>query len=163
MSTILTTLQNHPVKQFGADETVLEQGARTDLLYVLIEGAVEVLKDQVKVASSSEPGAVFGDLSVLLRCPHTASVRTVRPSSFHIVPDPWKYLEENPSVCLHLCVLIAQRLDAVNKYLVNVKHQFAGHDHMGMVDGALDALMHRHPRPRVAPRASTIRDPEILD
>jgi hypothetical protein len=45
--------------------------------------------------------------------------------------------------------LLARRLDSLNKYLVDVKAQYEGHDHLGMVDEVLEALMHRHPRPRV--------------
>jgi CRP/FNR family transcriptional regulator, cyclic AMP receptor protein len=161
--TILTALKNHPVRTFASGETVLEQGDRTGLLLILIDGAVDVEKDDVTVASASEPGAVFGDLSALLGIPHTAAVRATRTSSFYAVSDPRMFLEQNPSACLHLCELLARRLDAVNKYLVDVKQQFAGHDHLGMVDDVLDTLMHRQPRKRVAPRESTLRDPEIAD
>jgi len=163
MADILTALRNHPVRQFAAGEIILDQGDRTGLLYILIEGSVEVVKDGVSVATASEPGAIFGDLAALLAVPHTAAVRAVRASKFHVVPDARAFLEQNPPVCLHLCELLARRLDAVNKYLVDVKRQFAGHDHLGMVDGVLDTLMHRQPRPRVAPKASTLRDPEIAD
>lgn len=163
MSAILAALRDHPVRHFAAAETVLAQGDRTGLLYILIEGAVEVIKDNVTVAAASEPGAVFGDLAALLDVPHTAAVRAVRASSFHVVTNPRAFLEQNPLVCLHLCELLARRLDAVNKYLVDVKQQFAGHDHLGMVDGVLDTLMHRQPRRRVAPRESTVRGPEIPD
>lgn len=142
---------------------MFEQAERTGLLFVLVEGAVEVIKDGVSVATTSEPGAIFGDLSALLGGSHTATVRAVRASSFHVVMNPREFLEQNPPACLHLCELLARRLDAVNKYLVNVKQQFAGHDHLGMVDGVLDTLMHRHPRQRVAPRESTLRDPEVAD
>ena len=163
MSSILAALRDHPVKHFAGGETLLVQGDCTGLLYVLIEGAVEVVKDDMTVATAAEPGAVFGDLSALLGVPHTATVRATRGSSFHVVTDPRGFLEQSPRVCLHLCELLARRLDAVNKYLVDVKHQFAGHDHLGMVDGALDTLMHRQPRPRIIPRASTLRDPEIAE
>ena len=163
MTAILKVLQDHPVRILAAGEIVLAQGDRTGLLLVLIEGQVEVVKDDVTVATVSEPGAIFGDLSALLGIPHTAAVRAMRASSFHVVADPRAFLERNPSACLHLCELLAKRLDAVNKYLVDVKKQYEGHDHLGMVDGVLDALMHRHPRPRVAPRESTLRDPEIAD
>lgn len=163
MSAILEALRDHPVSHFAAGETVLEQGARTGLLYVLIEGAVEVTKDDVSVATASEPGVIFGDLAALLGVPHTAAVRATRASSFHVVTDPRAFLHESPPVCLHLCELLARRLDAVNKYLVDVKQQFAGHDHLAMVDGVLDTLMHRQPRQRVAPSKSTLRDPEIPD
>jgi len=163
MSAILEALRDHPVSRFAAGETILEQGGRSGLLYVLIEGAVEVTKDDVSVATASEPGAIFGDLAALLGVPHTAAVRATRASSFHVVTNPRTFLQESPPVCLHLCELLARRLDAVNTYLVDVKQQFAGHDHLAMVDGVLDTLMHRQPRRRIAPSQSTLRDPEIAD
>lgn len=163
MSAILEVLRDHPVRAFSTGEILLEQGGRTGLLFILIEGAVEVVKDDVTVAFASEPGAMFGDLSALLGIAHTAAVRAVRPSRFYVVSNPRAFLEQNPPACLHLCELLARRLDAVNKYLVDVKQQFAGHDHLGMVDGVLDTLMHRNPRQRVAPRESTLRDPEVAD
>jgi CRP-like cAMP-binding protein len=161
VSVILTALRDYPVRTFAAGETVLPQGESTGLLFILIEGAVEVVKDEVTVATPSEPGAIFGDLSALLGVPHTAAVRAVSVSRMHVVTDPRGFLEQNPPVCLYLCELLARRLDAVNKYLVDVKRQFSGHDHLGLVDSVLDTLMHRHPRRRVAPRESTLRDPEI--
>lgn len=144
-------------------ETLLSQGGTDRVLFVLVEGAVEVIKDDVEVARCSDPGAVFGDLSVLLDIPHTASVRTTRPSKVIVVEDPRAFLEQNPLACLHVCELLARRLDAVNKYLVDVKRQYEGHDHIGMVDGVLDTLMHRQPKKRVAPKSATLCDPEIAD
>ncbi len=156
---ILATLENHPVQHFAEGDVVLEQGDCTGLLYILIQGTVEVVKDGVKVAKVNEPGAIFGDLAALLGVPHTAAVRVVHGSSFHIVENPGEFLEQHPSVSLHLCKLLARRLDSVNKYLVDVKQQFEGHDHLAMVDGMLDTLMHRQPRERLVPKASTLREP----
>lgn len=161
--TILVALADQPLQNFEAGEIILPQGERTGLLFFLVEGKVEVVKDEVTVATTAEPGAIFGDLSALLGTPHTATVRAVLPSQFRVVENPREFLEKNPPVCLHLCELLARRLDAVNKYLVDVRRQYEGHDHLGMVDGVLDTLMHRHPRPRVAPRESSLRDPEIAD
>lgn len=163
MSAILAALRDHPIRHFAVGETVIEQGDRTGLLYILIEGAVEVEKDNTTVARGSEPGAIYGDLSAILDIPHTATVRAVRPSRFHVVTNPRAFFEQSPTACLHLCELLARRLDAMSKYLVNVKQQYAGHDHIGMVDGVLDTLMHRQPSRRVAPSESTIRGPEISD
>lgn len=161
MSAILTALKDHPVKEFAPGEIILGQDESTGLLYILIHGKVEVIKEDVMVATTSDPGAIFGDLSALLGVPHTAAVRAISVSSFYVVDNPRALLEQNSLVCFHLCELLARRLDAVNKYLVDVKHQFAGHDHLALVDGVLDTLMHRHPRKRVAPRESTIRGPEV--
>jgi CRP/FNR family transcriptional regulator, cyclic AMP receptor protein len=163
MSSILEALRDYPIRRFSAGEVVLERGTSTGMLFFLIEGEVEIVKDGVVVATEVEPGAIFGDLSALLNEPHTATVRALRSSAFHTVTEPKAFLERTPQACMHLCELLARRLDAVNKYLVDVKQQFAGHDHLDMVDGVLDTLMNRQPRKRVRPRESTIRSSEVTD
>ena len=163
MSALLDVLKDHPVHDYAAGQTVIEQNDATGALYILITGSVEIVKDDILVAKSADPGAIFGDLAALLGVPHTASVRTLMPSTFHILPDARSILRDHPRLCLHLCEVLATRLDSVNKYLVDVKKQFVGHDHLSMVDQVLDALMHRHPRPRITPRVSTLQNPEVLD
>lgn len=163
MADLFSALQDHPVRQFEAGQTVLAQGDSTGMLYILIEGRVEVVKDGMAVARCGDTGAVFGDLAALLAVPHTAEVRTVTAARFYEVPDATHFLEHHPALSLHLCRLLARRLDAVNKYLVDVKQQFAGHDHLAMVDDMLDTLMHRQPRAHVPPKASTLRDPETAE
>jgi CRP/FNR family cyclic AMP-dependent transcriptional regulator len=140
-------------------EPLLTQGGTDRVLFVLVEGAVEAVEDDVVVARRKDAGAIFGDLSVLLDIPHTASVRATSPSMFIAVAKPRAFLEKHPPVCLQLCELLARRLDAVDKYLVDVKHQFEGHDHIGMVDSALDTLMRRQPKRRIPLRNTTLRLP----
>jgi CRP/FNR family cyclic AMP-dependent transcriptional regulator len=129
----------------------------------LISGKVEIIKNGEVVATSNQPGDLFGDMSALLGLPHTTTVRAVSDSSFHVVEDARAYLEQNSLVTMHLCELLARRLVSVTEYLANLKHQFAGHDHIGMVDEVVDRLIHRTPRVRIAPRASTIDSAEIPD
>jgi len=163
MEPLLAALHDQPMQHLAAGDVLIEQGGRTGRLYILIEGSAEVTKDGVTVTKVHEPGAMFGDLAVLLGVPHTASVRALTPSRFYVVADAQEFLERHPVVNLHLSRLLARRLDAVNKYLVDIKQQFAGHDHLGMVDGMLDLLMHRQPRDRVAPPRSTLRDSEVAE
>lgn len=155
MEGILGLLEGQEVRRFEAGENVITQGARTARLYFLIEGSVEVLKDDVRVATSAQSGSVFGELSALLDCEHTATVRALQPCAFYVVGAAREFLNSSPPLCLHVCELLARRLDALNKYLVDVKHQFDGHDHLGMVDEVIETLMHRQPRRRVLPDPST--------
>src|SRR5476649_1882945 len=157
MTSILELLGEREVRRFDVGQLVIRQGERTDCLYFLIEGAVEVLKGDVPVAVASQPGVVFGEMSVLLGEPHTATVRAVKPCSFYIVENPREFLKSSPAMSLFISELLARRLDSLNKYLVDVKHQFEGHDHIGMVDKVLESLMHRQPRNRVRPKESTIQ------
>ncbi len=100
MSAILESLQGHERRNFDAGQFVIQQGGQTDALYFLIEGAVEVLKDDVRVASASQPGLVFGEMAVFLDGAHTASVRAVKPCSFYIVEKPRDFLKSSPTLCL---------------------------------------------------------------
>jgi CRP/FNR family transcriptional regulator, cyclic AMP receptor protein len=163
MTAILESLRGHERRRFEAGQFVIQQGGHTEALYFLIEGAVEVLKDDVRVATASQPGLVFGEMAVLLGGAHTASVLAVKPCAFYIVEQPREFLKSSPALCLHVSELLARRLDALNKYLVNVKHQFEGHDHIGMVDDVLEALLHRQPTARIRPKDSTIRHGELPD
>ena len=163
MTSILDLLADREVCRFDSGQPVVRQGERTDRLYFLIEGAVEILKDDVSVTVASQPGVVFGEMAVLLGEPHTATVRAVKPSSFYFIENPLEFLKSSPAMCLHVCELLARRLDSLNKYLVDVKQQFEGHDHIGMVDEVLEALLHRQPRERVRPKESTIRRGELPD
>jgi CRP-like cAMP-binding protein len=119
------------------------------MLFFLIDGEVEVYKGEVPLASTSEPGSVFGEMFALLGTSHRASVRAVEPSSFYVVEDGRGFLQDHPVISMHVSELLARRLDALNKYLVDVRQQFEGHDHLGMIDEVLEVLMHRQRRPPV--------------
>ena len=73
-----------PLATYQAGETVLTAASTTGRLLILKEGAVEVVKEGVEIAKVTEPGAVFGELSVLLDQPHTADVRALEVSQFHV-------------------------------------------------------------------------------
>ncbi len=161
MSPILEALQGREIHPFTEGDLIIKEGTRTDCLFFLIRGTVEVVKNGVPVALASEPGVVFGEMAVLLGGGHTASVKAESACEFYIVENSSEFLKASPALCLHVCKLLAQRLDALNKYLVDVKRQFEGHDHLGMVDEVLETLLHRQPRNRVRPSDSTIRSGEL--
>lgn len=161
MSSILEALHEHPVRQFADGETILIQGGRTGILYILIEGAVEVVKDDVTVATATKPGVIFGELSALLGVAHTATVRALRSSKFHVIPNPREFLEKNPSACFHLCETLARRLDSANKHLVDVKQKAAEKNRGGIDDAAIDALMQRRPSRLATPREAALQTSDI--
>jgi CRP/FNR family transcriptional regulator, cyclic AMP receptor protein len=156
MASELEEFSRLPVQDFAAGQLVIEQGTSTGRLFILIKGKVEVIKDGRVVATTRHAGDIFGDLSALLDIPHTTSVRAVDDASFHVVTDARTFLEQNPRVSMLLCELLARRLVSVTQYLVNLKEQYVGHDHLGMVDDVLDKLIHRHPRQRIASRSSIL-------
>jgi CRP/FNR family transcriptional regulator, cyclic AMP receptor protein len=117
-----------------AGTLVIHEGGRTGHLYVLMEGRLEVVKGDTVVASIAEPGAVFGEMSVLLDQPHTATVRAASDSTIYEFSDGASFLRDQPALTLLIAKLLAQRLNVATRYLADIKRQYAGHgNHLAMV------------------------------
>ena len=75
MSAILNACQGVAAKAVEPGAVLFSEGDRDGALYVLVSGEVEILKGDFQVNSVSEPGALFGEMSILLNIPHMATVR----------------------------------------------------------------------------------------
>ncbi len=136
-----------PVRKFGPGEVILRDGERTGLLYILVSGSVEVVKDDIAVNAISEPGALFGEMSVLLNAPHTATVRTLEDSVFHVADDALGFLRSSPEITMELSQLLARKLHHVTSYLVDLKRQFADSgDHLAIVGEVVESLVNSQER-----------------
>jgi CRP-like cAMP-binding protein len=91
-------------------------------LLILKEGAVAVVKEGVEIARVTEPGAVFGELSALLDQPHTADVRALEESKFHVAGAAAPLMQD-PTALLYVAAVLARRLDSANRALVELKRQ----------------------------------------
>ena len=125
-----------PLKKFGADETVFGEGSRTGRLFILDSGAVRVVKGGVEIARVTERGAIFGELSALLDQPHTADVRTLEPSQFHVA-DAAALLTHNSAALLYVATILAQRVDAANRALLELKREVDAGEPPSVIDGAI--------------------------
>lgn len=147
MSDLPKEIQSLPIRRLAAGETLIREGDAVSEVYFLASGAVEVLKGEVQIVRVTDRGAVFGEMAPLLKQKPTATVRALENSEFHVAENPEAFLRSSPEVALYIAEILARRLDALNRYLVDVKEQFKDRqDHLGMLDELLDALMNRHPR-----------------
>jgi 5-deoxy-D-glucuronate isomerase len=83
-ATFQNSLADLPLVTYQPGETVIVEGSKTDRLLILKKGTVAIVKEDTEIAKVAEPGAVFGELSVLLDQPHTADVHVLETSQFHI-------------------------------------------------------------------------------
>ncbi|MGE0821312.1 MAG: Crp/Fnr family transcriptional regulator [Candidatus Binatia bacterium] len=144
MRSLLSFCQGLPERTYEADEILLHEGERTGVLYVLIEGQVAVLKGDVLVTTVSEPGAIFGEMSVLLDSTHTATVKALSSSRVYVIEHASIFLQSHTDIAYQLAKLLAQRLYGVTTYLVDLKTQFEDQQgHLGMVDEVLGSLVHQ--------------------
>ena len=144
MASILDKCAGVPRKQFDSGTVLLSEGESSGRLYVLAEGSVEVLRGDTQVAVIGEAGAVFGEMSVLLNRPHTATVRAASPIGVFVFEDAEQFLKSNPEIAFFVGKLLAERLNAATTYLVDLKRQFEDHgNHLGMVGEVLETLIHQ--------------------
>ncbi|MCK5499429.1 MAG: hypothetical protein KAI77_09515, partial [Gammaproteobacteria bacterium] len=105
----------------------------------------------------SDEGAVFGEMSIMLESEHSASVECLEDSKFYCIEHPRKYLEDHPNVIWHIAQILSLRLFNLNQYLVDVKRQYEGHDHLQMVDDVLETLLNQQ-KTKVLQREHSKRD-----
>jgi CRP/FNR family transcriptional regulator, cyclic AMP receptor protein len=148
-------------RNVAAGTEVLHEGGRTGHLYVLIEGRLEVIKGDTVVAAITEPGAVLGEMSVLLDKPHTATVRAAADSVIYEIDDAASFLHQQPAVAILIAKMLAQRLNVANTYLADLKQQYAGHgNHLAMVGDVLQSMINL-PSAEVSPGSDRQSDPRL--
>jgi CRP-like cAMP-binding protein len=158
MADLLELSSDLPLVSLDAGAVLIEEGSEPTRMYILVTGAVIIERDGVAFARGDTPGSVFGEMSVVLGKPATATVRATTDVEVRVIDDPEAFLLERPGAALQVLRTTASRLDGLTQYLVDVKSQFAGQEgHLGMVDQILDTLVH-HQVPTA--RTGSSRDPE---
>lgn len=158
MKDILHSCQSLPVESIEANQVILEEGDRSGLIFVLIEGEVQIRKRELEIIRVSEPGSILGEISALLDIPHMATVVTLTPSRFYKVENQTDFLRYNTQICYPMAVLLARRLNGVTNYLVDIKEQYSDQDdnHLGMMDEILATLVNQQGED---PQPGSDRDP----
>jgi len=157
LSSIADLCKNLPVVTFEPGDRLLTEGKLSGRLFVLIDGEVEVLKGDFQINRVSDPGAILGDMSVLLGIPHMATVRAVTACSAYVTEQGDAFLQSQKEIAYELARMLAQRLHGVTTYLADLKRQFEDESsHLGMVDEILETLVHQQ-RPAFSPGSD--RDP----
>jgi CRP/FNR family transcriptional regulator, cyclic AMP receptor protein len=133
------SLTSLPISTFEPGQTVLAAGSKTGQLFILRQGVVEVARDGLQIATVSEPGAIFGELAVILDKPHTADVRALERSEFHVVKAS-SLLGENVAALLYVSAILARRLDSANEVIVEMKRDLAAEKKPGAITKALEKL-----------------------
>ena len=128
-----------PLAAYGAGETVFTEGTKTGRLLILKAGLVSVIKGGTEIAQVAEPGVIFGELSALLDQPHTADVRTVEASQFHVA-DAAALLGQDPVALLYIATALARRLDDANRAFLELKDQFQAGEPPGLIDKTVEKI-----------------------
>jgi CRP/FNR family cyclic AMP-dependent transcriptional regulator len=159
VTSILDLCAAVPIRTFEPGSVLLAEGKKSGLLYVLVEGQLEILKRDFQINIVSDPGAIFGEISVLLDIPHMATVRAITPCRAHVIDDGQAFLRSQNELALDLSKLLAHRLVGITSYLAEIKSEYEEQkDHLEMVNLIVETLAHEQRR-----RLPALDDDEDFD
>lgn len=144
MADILDFCAGREAKSFAAGEVLISEGGQDNRLFVLIEGQVEVLRKQTQVSYIDEPGSIFGEMSVLLDMPYSATVKALSDVRAYVIEDAISFLSSRPEIAIYVASLLARRLYYTTSYLVDLQQQAAGkREDLDLVDRILEQLVQK--------------------
>jgi len=86
--------------------------------YIILSGAVEVISEKTgKYIATLHEGEFFGEMSLLLGSPRTATVKTVKDSILFVIKqhDLQRLLEESPSLAVDISQKLCERTEALQE------------------------------------------------
>src|SRR5204863_471204 len=123
MASLLTLTFSQPTLTLEPGDVLIKQGDPGGSLYVLETGRLRVEPDGVQIATIDEPGALIGEMSVLLGVDHSATVRAEMHSTVRVIDDAIPFLERNPLMALHVATLACERLDRTSALVVQLRKE----------------------------------------
>ena len=159
MTDMLSLSSHLPEIELAAGDTVVHEGRTAGGLWVLVSGALEVRKGDVLVNTITRPGALIGEISVLLDTVYSATVRATGRTVLRHAADGQALLASDPSITRLVAVGLAERLNFVTTYLADLKHQYGDAPGLSMVSDVLSQLAQRQ-APKARPGSARDPDPD---
>lgn len=157
MSTMLSLSAHLPEIALAPGEVLVREGASGQGLWVLVSGTLQVRKGDVQVNTVRHPGALIGEMSLLLDTCYGATVIATEACVLRHAADGRALLARDPEITHFVAIGLAERLNAVTTYLADLKHQYGPAPGLAMVSQVLNHLA-RHTGP--AARPGSLRDPD---
>lgn len=126
LADILELVAESPVVTVGDGVPILIEGERSAAIYVLVSGELEVQRRGRAVVRIDEPGAIVGEIGLLLDQPAIADVVAVGETVVHRIEGSEELLARYPQFMGYLATMLAQRLSQISTYLSDIQEQFAG-------------------------------------
>lgn len=156
--TDMLTLTNHlPEISYKPGEIVITEGGNSTGVWVLVSGSLLITKNGKEVNRVTQPGALVGEMSILLGVPDSATVEAAELCRMRYAEDGEALLTSNPRIIHLVAVGLAERLNFVTTYLADLKNQYGDAPGLAMVPEVLQALAQATQKPA---QPGSLRDPD---
>lgn len=113
-------------KTVPANKEIVRQGQREGVLGILVKGVLEVARDGYMVAEIVEPGALVGEMSIILGKPHGATVTTLTDTELIVIPRDHlsRVAARIPQFSIMIMRTLAQRLEQTNMRVAELEDSY---------------------------------------
>ena len=146
----LALTEHLPEVSLEAGDVVVREGGTSSSIWILVSGALRVVKGDVTVNTIDHPGAVIGEMSLLLGTRHSATVEATQPTTLRLAANGNALLEGEPAFTKLVATGLAERLADVTAYLADLTRQYGDAPGLSIVSSVLTEF--EHPKP---PRTET--------
>ncbi len=156
MDDMLALTMHLPEVEYAPGNVVITEGGDSTGVWILVSGSLRVTKNGKDVNRVTRPGALVGEMSILLGIPDSATVAADEPCVMRYAADGEALLTSDSRIIHLVAVGLAERLNFVTTYLADLKQQYGDAPGLAMVPEVLRRLAER--RGPVA-RPGSARDP----
>jgi len=113
--------ETDPIR-LGADEILFREGDAADAMFVVLEGAVNVIVGD-KVVEVARRGAVLGEMALIDHAPRGATLVAAEPSALAKIDERrfQRLIQQNPFFATHVMKVLADRIRQMNELLKQIK------------------------------------------
>ena len=117
-------MQDNLKQKFLPDEYIFKQGEKGNKAYLLLDGRIAIEVNGKKVSEISEM-EIFGEMSLILKKPRSASIRVLKPSI--VLPIDEKILsdllEKSPPIVKSMVRQLSYRLAQCDAEIRSLKNK----------------------------------------
>lgn len=157
MKDMLALTTHLPEIEYAPGDIVIAEGGESSGVWILLSGSLRVTKSGKEVNTVTRPGALIGEMSILLGVPDSATVEAIGRCVMRYAADGEALLTSDPRIIHLVAVGLAERLNFVTTYLADLQQQYGDAPGLAMVPDVLRQLAQRQ-GPVAHPGSA--RDPE---
>jgi len=118
-------LVNPDIERYEDGDMIIREGNKDIDFFMLVQGALYVVKQGKKIGEIIQPGEYFGEMSAISGQPRSATIISKGRSVIRRFPGDKlpEIIEKHPEVAKHLFEIIVGRLDRSNKIIVKLANE----------------------------------------
>jgi len=117
-----TYFVNPESEHYEDGDVIIREGNKDIDFFKLVQGALYVVKQRIKIGEIIQPGEYFGEMSAISGRPRSATIISKGRSIIKRFPGEklMEIIEKYPEVAKHLFEVISRRLDRSNKIIAKL-------------------------------------------